>query len=214
MGRPLASATSCAALVPRCFEILQHAAFGDPSSLQIPTSRPRRVTRIGVLERSRPVALFRNSRTVLILMWLDVLLAASPGGVEGDRLQCLPNPKVPCACFRCVVVASLHTSMHTGARRRSSLSSTQPLPPPPVWHDGDLINHDGEQHTDRRERFTRQGRNRDCDARMSRDSSKGEHRAVVFIGSGCSTSPPRIRNGSTSTAPRSSPPTRRCAPWR
>jgi hypothetical protein len=36
---------------------------------KIPARRPRRVTRIGVLERSRPAALSRNSRTVLILMW-------------------------------------------------------------------------------------------------------------------------------------------------
>lgn len=87
------------------------------------------------------------------------------------------------ACFRCVFVASLHTSMHIGARRRSGLSSTQPLPPPPVWHDGDLINDDGEHHTDRRKRFTRQGCDGNCDARMSRDRREGEHRAVVFIGS-------------------------------
>jgi hypothetical protein len=46
-----------------------------------------------------------------------------------------------------------------------------------------LLTTTASSHTDRRERFTRQGRNRDCDARMSRDSGKGEHRAVVFIGS-------------------------------
>ena len=36
---------------------------------EIPASRPCRVTRIGVFERRSPVALSRNSRTVLILMW-------------------------------------------------------------------------------------------------------------------------------------------------
>jgi hypothetical protein len=37
--------------------------------MKIPASRPRHVTRFGVLERRRPVALSRNSLTVLIVMW-------------------------------------------------------------------------------------------------------------------------------------------------
>jgi hypothetical protein len=92
-----ASATSCTAPLSRRLEVLEHVVFRGLAPLQLPRDvaaqhvvefplqldwkgdlgprkedparRPRRVTRIGVLERSRPVALSRNSRTVLILMW-------------------------------------------------------------------------------------------------------------------------------------------------
>jgi hypothetical protein len=79
-------------------------------------------------------------------------------------------------------LALLHTSMHASGRRRSRVSKTQPLSPPPVRPNSHLIDDDGEQHTDRRERFTRQGRNSDGDPGMSGDSGKGEDGAIVFIG--------------------------------
>jgi hypothetical protein len=93
----LASATSRTAPLSRRLEILENCVLREVAPLKlprdvaaqhrvefalqldrkrdlgarekIPARRPCRVTRIGVLERRSPVALSRNSRTVLILMW-------------------------------------------------------------------------------------------------------------------------------------------------
>ena len=65
----------------------------------------------------------------------------------------------------------------------SRLSSTQPFSPPQVWHDSDLVDDDCEQHANRRERLTGQAPDSHGDSRMSRDRGKGEHGAVMFIGS-------------------------------
>lgn len=95
-------------------------------------------------------------------------------------------------------------SMRTSGRmcHDSRPTCAQPLAPPFVRHHRQLAHDDGEEHADRRQRLTREARDGDGDAGMARCCCKGEHGAVVFIGSAeqMSDREPDQRAASTSSA--------------